>query len=105
MELVPKPLLDGVIRVFNPVQVILFGSRARGDHREDSDIDLYVVVDDDAPRERVSGEKRYAARNGYRGALDMLIARASVFEKRKKWLNVFERDVADDGIVLYSRDR
>jgi hypothetical protein len=31
MELVPKALLDGVIRVFDPVQVILFGSRARGD--------------------------------------------------------------------------
>ena len=30
--------------------VILFGSRARGDHRPDSDVDLLVVRDDTLPR-------------------------------------------------------
>lgn len=30
------------------VEVWLFGSRARGDHRPDSDVDLMVVVADDA---------------------------------------------------------
>jgi predicted nucleotidyltransferase len=29
---------------FNPEMIILFGSRARGDHLEDSDIDLLVVA-------------------------------------------------------------
>lgn len=32
------------------VTVILFGSRARGDHRPDSDVDLLVVWDDTLPR-------------------------------------------------------
>ena len=30
--------------------VILFGSRARGDHRPDSDVDLLVVWDETLPR-------------------------------------------------------
>ena len=30
---------------FKVVEIILFGSRARGDEREDSDWDFYVVVD------------------------------------------------------------
>ena len=34
-----------------PEKVILFGSRARGDYRADSDIDLLVISDDDLTRE------------------------------------------------------
>ncbi|MFF8799974.1 MULTISPECIES: nucleotidyltransferase domain-containing protein [unclassified Methylobacterium] len=38
-------------------EIILFGSRARGTHGDDSDIDLAVVLDGDgAERSRVSGE-------------------------------------------------
>ncbi len=32
----------------HPLAVILFGSRARGDYREDSDVDLLVIISDDA---------------------------------------------------------
>jgi predicted nucleotidyltransferase len=35
-----------IVRRFDPVEVILFGSRARGDHRPDSDVDLIVVLDE-----------------------------------------------------------
>lgn len=36
--------------------VILFGSRARGDHRPDSDVDLLVVWDDTLPRPAPRGK-------------------------------------------------
>jgi HEPN domain-containing protein/predicted nucleotidyltransferase len=32
----------------HPLAVILFGSRSRGDYREDSDVDLLVIISDDA---------------------------------------------------------
>ncbi len=38
-----------IVERFDPLQIILFGSRARGDHLPDSDVDLLVVfplVDD-----------------------------------------------------------
>ena len=44
-RLVPAALLDRVVAYFRPARVILFGSRARGDHQPDSDYDLLVVVD------------------------------------------------------------
>jgi predicted nucleotidyltransferase len=44
---VTDALLDRMVRAIvaevDPEQVILFGSRARGDAREDSDVDLVVV--------------------------------------------------------------
>ncbi|HEX6012053.1 MAG TPA: HEPN domain-containing protein [Geminicoccaceae bacterium] len=45
---VPRPLLEAVVEHYDPVEVILFGSRARGDAGLDSDWDLLVVTDDAA---------------------------------------------------------
>ena len=45
---VPAELLAAVVERFDPIEVILFGSRARGDAGPDSDWDLLVVVDDKA---------------------------------------------------------
>ncbi|MDO8631666.1 MAG: nucleotidyltransferase domain-containing protein, partial [Phycisphaerales bacterium] len=39
-----KMISDRVIKAFDPLRLILFGSRARGTARADSDIDLLVVM-------------------------------------------------------------
>lgn len=104
MELVPKPLLDGVIRVFNPVQVILFGSRARGDHREDSDIDLYVVVDDDTPDERLTGRQVGRARLDYPKAVDIVLARRADHDRRRVLIGALAKRVSEEGRTVYERD-
>src|SRR5687768_4457841 len=38
------PLIDRIREQFHPRQIWLFGSRARGDNRDDSDWDLLAVV-------------------------------------------------------------
>ena len=47
-DAVPADLLDAVVAYFRPLRVVLFGSAARGDTGPDSDIDLFVILDDDA---------------------------------------------------------
>jgi predicted nucleotidyltransferase len=37
-------MTDRIVKRFQPVQIILFGSQARGDAGRDSDIDLLVVL-------------------------------------------------------------
>lgn len=50
----PDPLALEIARVAQewakPAVVMLFGSRARGDYRNDSDIDLLVITDDAEPK-------------------------------------------------------
>jgi predicted nucleotidyltransferase len=37
-------VVDRIVRKFHPVKIILFGSWARGSARDDSDLDLLVVL-------------------------------------------------------------
>ncbi len=58
IETVKQRILERV----NLERLILFGSRARGDAREDSDVDLLVVMETDAPQYRRSLPVRRALR-------------------------------------------
>jgi uncharacterized protein len=42
-------IIDRIVRELAPEKIILFGSHARGDAREDSDVDLLVVAETDLP--------------------------------------------------------
>jgi uncharacterized protein len=42
-----------LVREFSPLKIFLFGSRARGDGREESDIDLLVVLDRIGDRRKI----------------------------------------------------
>ncbi|MBF0440217.1 MAG: nucleotidyltransferase domain-containing protein [Magnetococcales bacterium] len=56
-------LTEAVVRIVhevNPERVILFGSRARGDERTDSDVDLLVVASENTIRQH--GRRRLLAK-------------------------------------------
>lgn len=101
--LVPEELLRSVVAYFNPRRVIVFGSAARGEAGEDSDIDLLIVVDDDAPKELLSWRALWEARKGYRGAVDLIASRDSVLTERAKAIGSFAHTILEEGAVVYER--
>lgn len=48
-------VVERIVEVARPRQIILFGSRARSDARSDSDIDLLVIAPSTEPRYQRSG--------------------------------------------------
>ena len=58
-ELIPT-IRDRIVRDFDPVQIILFGSRARGDAGSGSDVDLLVVLPEVADKRKAAVDMRRA---------------------------------------------
>lgn len=101
--MVPEELLRPVVAYFRPHKVILFGSHARGEAGTDSDFDLFVVVDDDTPPERLSWESKYEARKSYHRAVDIVTCRASVFERKRSVVGSLSHTADREGVVVYER--
>lgn len=51
---------DRIVSGFQPIRVILFGSRATGTHRPDSDVDLLVVMPSPADKRALAVDMRRA---------------------------------------------
>jgi uncharacterized protein len=96
-------LLQSVVAYFQPCQVILFGSLARGEAEGDSDIDLIVLLDDDVPDEQLSWRAAYEARRNFHRACDIIACRKSEFYRRARIVGSFPHTVINEGLVLYDR--
>lgn len=92
---------DRLVKEFNPDKVILFGSYARGEQREWSDVDIMVVM----PFEGRYFKKLTEVRSRTRPAfdLDLKLAAMSDLTARYKEFDPIARDVLDHGKILYDR--
>lgn len=101
----PKPLLERMLSHFHPVAVVLFGSRARGQQREDSDWDLLVIVPDDAPEAVFEPTFCWRAQRGAAPGVfaDVIPKRYSDFEAEKRGIATLAAAAYRDGITLYER--
>lgn len=100
------PVLDEIVRrivaVADPDKVILFGSRARGDAREDSDYDVLVVGPSTEGYYRRTGAL-YLALCGLGISKDVVWLTPEEAEKCRAWPGHFTGDALREGRVLHGR--
>ena len=101
--LVPAELLSRVVDYFHPRRVLLFGSRARGESGPDSDIDLLVILDDDAPADKLTLRAGWESRRGYDHPVDVVPVRDAVYRRRAKIAGTLAYEAEIDGIAVYER--
>lgn len=84
------------------VEVWLFGSRARGDHRPDSDYDLLAVVPDDAPEGIDTPMAAFELRRRSKAHADLLTGRMSEVVNACDVPDTLSYIVAHEGIRIDS---
>ena len=111
MPEVSDALLDRMIRTIvdevDPEQVILFGSRARGDARPDSDIDLLVIESEPFGNGRSRHAEEVRLNRGLPAtavATDILVYSRADIEQWRGSLNHVAARALREGRVLYTRD-
>jgi predicted nucleotidyltransferase len=101
---VTEQLLREVVRrlllVGSPHKIVVFGSRARGDARPDSDLDLLVIEDSDLPRFQRS-PRYYHALAGLFPAKDIMVYTPEEVNEWSDVPNAIVTVALRDGKVLY----
>src|SRR4051812_2724720 len=105
IQFAADPVLEAVAQTiverFAPERVILFGSRARGQQRPDSDYDLMVVIDGEAGdleraiREAIGERERH---------VDIIVLTPAHFEERRDDVGTMSYVADREGRVLYDRN-
>ena len=101
-------MVQAIVAEVDPEQVILFGSRARGDAREDSDVDLVVVEAEPFGKtrsRRLEAVRLWKSLSAFIVPKDILVySRDEVEYWRDSLSHVLARALRE-GRVLYERPR
>jgi len=90
------------LKKYEPEKIILFGSFARGEIDEYSDIDLVIIKNEKKPFiERLGEVIMYIRKELY--PVDILVYTPDEFEEMKKNSNPFIEEVLKDGKVIYEK--
>jgi predicted nucleotidyltransferase len=103
---VTQPPIDHIVRkiaeAFHPRRIVLFGSRARGDARPDSDLDLLIEVESNLPP-RARAVQVDALFGQRMWPMDIMVYTPEEVQKHRQNRNSLVSAAEREGKVLYER--
>jgi len=98
-----RRVVSAIVTSVQPDGVILFGSRARGDFRADSDFDLAVLAPDGVVRRRVAmrAYESLAAVADRSVAVDIVVLTPSLMAAERDLVGSIARAVSREGVFVY----
>ncbi len=104
LDLLPiAPLVERIVTRLEPEEIWLFGSRAEGRARPDSDYDLLAVLPDDAPESALDLMKAWELTCGLGIPADLVPCTRSDFEEEKDDVGTLARAAYHRGRRIYER--
>ena len=98
-----KEVATSIKTVYPSSTVILFGSYARGEQNDNSDLDICVLVPEISPR-RFDMELNAACsiRRGFPLPLDLLLYTYDEFEEYSKSKSRIQYKIKNEGVILHA---
>ena len=96
-------MTERIVRDFDPLQIILFGSQARGDANRNSDIDLLVVFSELTDKRKTALDI-LSALSDLPVAKDILVSTPEELERHRTRIGSVLRYAQQEGKVLCRKD-
>ncbi len=96
-------VLKKIVSFYNPQMVCLFGSQARNDANENSDIDLLVIEQTDKPRRLRALDFRKELRGQNYFPVDILVYTPQEFKDECQIKGTIAYHVKEEGKILYEQ--
>ena len=98
-----QSIVNLVVAEVSPLRVVLFGSAARGELREHSDVDLMVVVPEGTDQREVAGDLYVClARAREKVPVNFVVTTPSKFEAHRDTLGLVYREISREGREIYA---
>jgi len=98
-----KEIVSRILKVLDPIKIILFGSWAYGEPKKGSDLDILVVADDNIKSRREVAEEIYGTLLGILIPKDVVVATSGDIEDWKKVPQAFITKIVRKGRIIYER--
>ncbi len=95
-----KNILSRLIPEFKPKKIYLFGSRATGTHRPNSDYDLFLIVEKSELRGIQRMQKAIEVLWDLKISADVFVYTEEEFQEWKDELNSIPHTATNDGVEL-----
>ena len=97
-----RKTVKSLVQHYKPIEIYLFGSKARGEDGPNSDYDLLVIVRDRVPREKRNQFQKLRGRLGLTEAIDVVIFTKEGFDSRLEVKTSLPATVVGEGKLLYA---
>lgn len=94
------PLLSNIKRTYAPASILLFGSRARGDSRTDSDWDLLVLLPEDAPTRLLDPYLAWEVKRGTGVRAEIVCEYEAEFLKSRNVANTLAYEIKNHAVRI-----
>ncbi len=93
-------IVNQLVRLYKPEKIILFGSLAKDQIKQGTDIDLFIIKSD-VPELGVDRIRQLDALIKYKLATDFIVYKPQELERRLKLGDPFVKTILKGGKVLY----
>ena len=106
-----KQQIVSILMKINPYRIVLFGSYADGNEKQDSDLDLYVIINENYMPETYNEKIKLKCKVSkvldplrIHYPIDLIVHTIPMYQKFKYMNSVFSQNLLNNGVVLYEAD-